>query len=280
MTGINRAVLIAAVLLLAVCANGFGCVGARPLAMGGAFVGLADDANATYWNPAGLARFDSPKVTAMYTATNRDEINYLGYLAYGGRLTRGGAGYGFSYISSQTMPGKYGVDDQSWFWMSGAFRASKDTTVGVNVRFVNDSISGLSTQTALDLSFLRVVDEKWSFGLLIQDINEPRIEDDGHAIATHGRNIRPGIAYRYDRNTIVTADIYDLLDHSGVQALRVGVERILPSGVAVRTGYYGTGGSGGLTFGVGSRFGRMSVDAALMTGDLDNTLLVSASSKY
>ena len=277
---VRNIVLLAAVLLLAVCANGFGCVGARPLAMGGAFVGLADDANATYWNPAGLARFDSPKVTAMYTATNRDEINYLGYLAYGGRLTRGGGGYGFSYVSHQMTLGKYGADDQSWFWLSGAFRATADTSVGVNIRFINDSISGVSTEAALDLSFLRVVDEKWSFGLLIQDINEPRIEDDGHTIATHGRNIRPGIAYRYDRNTIVTADIYDLLDHSGVQSLRVGVEKILPSGTAVRAGYYGTGGSGGLTLGVGSRVGRMSVDAALMTGDLDNTLLVSASSKY
>lgn len=31
-------------------------VGARPLGMGGAFAGLADDASAMYWNPGGLAR--------------------------------------------------------------------------------------------------------------------------------------------------------------------------------------------------------------------------------
>src|ERR1019366_2732722 len=30
-------------------------VGSRALGMGGAFVGVADDASATYWNPAGLA---------------------------------------------------------------------------------------------------------------------------------------------------------------------------------------------------------------------------------
>ncbi|MCX6375733.1 MAG: hypothetical protein NTU88_06830, partial [Armatimonadetes bacterium] len=102
---VRSSALFVTVVLLAVGAGAFGCVGARPLAMGGAFVGLADDANATYWNPAGLARFDSPKVTAMYTATNRDEINYLGYVAYGGRLTRGSGGYGFSYVSSQTMLG-------------------------------------------------------------------------------------------------------------------------------------------------------------------------------
>lgn len=33
-------------------------LGTRALAMGGAFVGLADDFSAVYWNPAGIAQFD------------------------------------------------------------------------------------------------------------------------------------------------------------------------------------------------------------------------------
>jgi len=33
-------------------------LGSRALAMGGAFVGLADDFSAIYWNPAGIARFE------------------------------------------------------------------------------------------------------------------------------------------------------------------------------------------------------------------------------
>lgn len=36
-------------------AQGFEAVGSRALGMGGAFVAVADDATATYWNPAGLA---------------------------------------------------------------------------------------------------------------------------------------------------------------------------------------------------------------------------------
>jgi long-chain fatty acid transport protein len=41
-------------------ANGFNLsgLGARALAMGGAFVGLADDFSAVFWNPAGIAMFD------------------------------------------------------------------------------------------------------------------------------------------------------------------------------------------------------------------------------
>lgn len=39
--------------------------GARPRAMGSAFVSLADDANAVFWNPAGLTR--SNRVALMAT---------------------------------------------------------------------------------------------------------------------------------------------------------------------------------------------------------------------
>ena len=50
--------MLAAVACLAAVPAGaqvFESVGARALGMGGAFVGLADDGTATYWNPAGIA---------------------------------------------------------------------------------------------------------------------------------------------------------------------------------------------------------------------------------
>ncbi len=49
-------------LLWSICsANGLNLnsLGSRALAMGGAFVGLADDFSALHWNPAGIAQFDS-----------------------------------------------------------------------------------------------------------------------------------------------------------------------------------------------------------------------------
>ncbi len=42
-------------------------VGARPLAMGGAFVATANDATALYWNPAGLARLGRSEVHLGHT---------------------------------------------------------------------------------------------------------------------------------------------------------------------------------------------------------------------
>ncbi len=44
-------------------------VGARALGMGSAFVAVADDATATYWNPAGLTRVKKHSFAAMYSDT-------------------------------------------------------------------------------------------------------------------------------------------------------------------------------------------------------------------
>jgi hypothetical protein len=51
-------------------------IGSRPLAMGGAFAGLADDANATFYNPAGLAWVKGVSLSI------RDPENIVGVQAY------------------------------------------------------------------------------------------------------------------------------------------------------------------------------------------------------
>lgn len=40
----------------------------RPVAMGGAFVGLANDVNAVFWNPAGLTQTEKKELTTMYNS--------------------------------------------------------------------------------------------------------------------------------------------------------------------------------------------------------------------
>lgn len=49
--------------------------GARPTAMGDAFVGIADDVNAVYFNPAGLATLARPEIAAMHASYFQD-MNY------------------------------------------------------------------------------------------------------------------------------------------------------------------------------------------------------------
>ena len=51
-------------------------VGARPLGMGGAFVALADDGTAGYWNPAGLASLTHAQISIMHAERFKGEVNY------------------------------------------------------------------------------------------------------------------------------------------------------------------------------------------------------------
>jgi hypothetical protein len=51
-------------------------VGARALGMGSAFVAVADDVTAGYWNPAGAADADGRAVQLMHSETFGDIVNY------------------------------------------------------------------------------------------------------------------------------------------------------------------------------------------------------------
>jgi long-subunit fatty acid transport protein len=47
--------------------------GARATGMGGAFIGVADDATAASWNPAGLIQLEKPEVSAVYSYFKRKQ---------------------------------------------------------------------------------------------------------------------------------------------------------------------------------------------------------------
>ena len=51
-------------------------VGARALAMGGAFVALANDVTAGYWNPAGLSRINYPEFILMHDSEFGSLVNH------------------------------------------------------------------------------------------------------------------------------------------------------------------------------------------------------------
>ncbi|MBF0406576.1 MAG: PorV/PorQ family protein [Candidatus Riflebacteria bacterium] len=55
-------------------------VGARALGMGSAFVGVANDATAAFWNPAGLALLEKPEASFMHANLTLDrKYNFFNY---------------------------------------------------------------------------------------------------------------------------------------------------------------------------------------------------------
>jgi hypothetical protein len=81
-------------------------VGARALGMGSAFVGLADDGSAAYWNPAGLATLARKEVTAMHAEQFGSVVQY-DYLSFATPL--GGEGRAAQALAVSLV--RLGIDD-------------------------------------------------------------------------------------------------------------------------------------------------------------------------
>ena len=71
-------------------------IGARALAMGGAYVAIANDATANYWNPAGLCFMEGPEVSVSHV-TMFDELANYDAVTFAAPLGQG-VGLGLSYI--------------------------------------------------------------------------------------------------------------------------------------------------------------------------------------
>jgi hypothetical protein len=224
----------------------FACVGARPLAMGGAFIGVADDANATYWNPAGLTQIEDVEFTYTPTLYDRDTVNYDDFVSFVTplKIERYNMGnLGVSFVNSGTKS----VDDETsdrWYGVSYGKEIFSGLSLGLNLRqeryeweikkgyyiegtTVIGPIEDSDKDIGADLALFYKLD-KLSMGVLYQNINEPEFNlFDGRYRAKAVRNLRPGIAFRPDDKTIISAELYDITGEtsSAEGNLRLGVER-------------------------------------------------------
>ena len=145
--------------------------GARPNGMGEAFVALADDATASYWNPAGLAFVDSTRQELTLQHSNwlpqlADDLYYefLGYAKYlegwggiGGNIT-------FMSMGEQLETTSEGVELGTFYSYGVALTGSFGTevapgvSVGLGLKFIYDHLyyqdSGKGTSFAADLGVL------------------------------------------------------------------------------------------------------------------------------
>jgi len=249
------------------------CEGARPLAMGGAFTGLADDANNTYWNPAAMGLMDEIEVTYTGTAYDRDVINYDDWLSLvvpldnlsEGAFDRGVLGLSFMHNTDRTSYSdvyytlNYSVDAEvkhHWYTLSYG-RELKELLeglcIGANLRYntleydINAALtvggttfaansSSSDNWVSVDLA-LYYLWEDLSMGILFQDVNQPEYTLFGTEYQ-YNVNIRPGIAYRWNDRYILSAEIYDLADKSDSRNLRLGVEAKATDNISVRLGGY------------------------------------------
>ena len=123
-------------------------VGARPSAMGGAFLSITGDVHSVFYNPAALAALESRQLTFSYLNHFLDFQS--GFIAYGFQLP--GIGYfgvGSHYINYGefqrvdelgNVSGEFGAGNLV-IMTDYAMRFSEDFYLGVAVKFVRSTIA-------------------------------------------------------------------------------------------------------------------------------------------
>jgi hypothetical protein len=196
-------------------ATGFG---ARALGMGGAFVSIADDASAVYWNPAGLSYLDHSQVLFMHSERFGDLVNYNTFSMARplsrepGRETTGGIGLIWLRVSDIALtshlnepgvdfedtnangvwdPGserrlwnpdrvRWESDNEIAGYLSYSRRMNEKTAVGVNAKIIWKEIADItSLGFGFDAGLLYEVMPGWKAGLNIQDITTTPLYWDG-----------------------------------------------------------------------------------------------------
>lgn len=254
------------------------CFGVRAMGMGGAFIGVADDVNAVYWNPAGIAFTKETQANTQRITNNRNYINYIDVLEVTTPIKNGAIG--FSYVKDRDASNFFGIPgltyNENWYVLSYGAKISDNFAIGTNIRNVAQKYS-LGVQsvsknfTGIDVSFL-YKKNKWSYGLLVQDVNKPETIGGGYMI----RNYRPGIAYHPDEKTVIAADIYDITDELE-RTYSIGAEYNATDKIALRVGSY----HGNFTYGIGVNVDKTTeINFAHLGRDLGDTNMIGIQTKF
>ncbi len=247
--------------ILVVSTPCFACWGNRPLAMGGAFTGLADDINAVYWNPAGLA-LSKRGVTTMHNAGDKNDSNYDQYTGLALPMKSYGT-FGAAYVYNKdilryTNGQNYGYIKDAYYQVGYGINLQKqlklDISIGANFKVVTKHKKTTNSNTNedwsdFDLGALWRFGENlgrtkmFSLGFLLQNASEAQLIK-RNSSAKMARNFRPGFAFHPDTQSTFSIELYDAFGATSGSRndvsydLRFGAERWLFEIIAIRAGGY------------------------------------------
>ena len=261
-------------------------VGTRPLGMGGAFIAVSDDANALYWNPAGLPFLQRQEITSMYSNPYGGQLgmsnSYLGYVFP--LSDRQGIGIDWFHFGLGDDELNYRRDK---FNLSYAVRPHKMVSVGLNLKIVDSDMSldnnsiGKAKGYGFDFGVIVTPLPRLRLGLVGYDIGGTSVRYDNEVSEEIlSQQFKLGFAYQALENMIITADIGDRF-HLGSEywllgrlALRAGIQKSIKKLDNYAPGMMFSGG-----FGFKYRFFQLDY-AYLHHPDLPNTHMFSISFFY
>jgi tetratricopeptide (TPR) repeat protein len=152
--------------------------GNRALALGGAYVSVADDASAAVWNPAGLGLLNRSELQATHTSLYGLDIS--------------------EQYASLAVP--------SWRWGVGALDFRRFGVDGIEERSDRNVLLGddlRDSQTEVKVSYGRAVNDAWSLGGSLKMRRHSLAGYDDFGIGLDlGLLVRPGVALGSDRSWV------------------------------------------------------------------------------
>jgi len=268
-------------------------VGARPTGMGEAFVAVANDVNALYWNPAGLSQLKDKEISFGHTEWFQDiKYEYMGWINPVGKLGTLGISVIYLYLDgmerrsapSINPEGTFGAHDLA-VGLSFGKSVNSSLSIGASLKYINLTIDNEKGNSIVgDLGGLYKFPSLKNFTLGLQ------LQNMGPGVKfISKRNQLPfrcqiGLSYRYLEKITAALAVNKPIDNKA--SFRLGAEYWLREVLALRVGYKTEtiselGTLSGLTAGIGFKVSGVIADYSFVPyGDLGNTHRISMSFRF
>ena len=252
-------------------------VGARETSLGGAFTAVADNADAVFYNPAGLGLLEVPEVSYAFN-------NYLPgvsqqWLAAAYPAAHGTLGLGVNYLSVKAFDSYDNADNRTGsvsaydlslhLGYGGALETDlaflPSLRYGAAMKYISERLdSSKASGYGLDAGLLLLTPVKaLRFGLGLENLAASRLEFIRGG-AKPPFKFKAGVSYRLGAPGRAVASLLSLdynFPEDGPRYLAAGIESVLYGALALRAGYssfgeISNGASFGLGFGLPVRGGR------------------------
>lgn len=192
-------------------AQTFETVGIRAQGMAGAFVAIADDATATWWNPAGLASgafFSGIVERGAARAPSDDATLGISFVV---------PSLGLSYYrlrTSEIVPaGAPGLQNRLPTFVLDEVGATLGQSIGNHFVLASTLRLVRADETRLDVDIGAMVKlGSARVGMVVKHVHEPDLTIDGNRLASFDRQVRVGAAYvpqpgKVSLNAAIDADL-------------------------------------------------------------------------
>lgn len=268
-------------------------VGARETSLGGAFTAVADNADAVFYNPAGLGRLELAEVSYAYN-------DYLPgvsqqWLAAAFPSAHGALGLGVNYLNIKEFASYDSADNRTgsvsaydlavYLGYGGRFETASDLVpnvrYGAALKYISEKLdTSKASGYGLDAGLLLLPAVKdLEFGLVLENLSGSRLDFISEG-ARPPLNVKTGVSYRLGKRGGAAGALFSMdinFPQDGPRYLSAGLESTLYGALALRAGYstfgeISNGVSFGLGFGLPARGGReMRLDYSYgATYDLGN----------